>query len=78
MLTRKPWQEVVEQIRRPTLLVTADPDKAIVTPEIAEQAVAMNGNIRWARVPGAGHNIRREQFEPFVQAVTEFLARNYR
>ena len=75
---RKPWQETVDQITRPTLLVTADPDKAIVTPEIAQHAVARNSNIQWVRIQGAGHNIRREQFEPFVRAVTEFLSQNYR
>jgi len=74
----KPWQEIVPQISRPTLLVTADPDKAIVTPEIATQAQEMNSNIQWVRIEGAGHNIRREQFDAFVQAVTEFLTQNYR
>jgi N-formylmaleamate deformylase len=78
MLTRKPWQEIASAISRPTLLLTADPDKAIVTPEIAQKAAQMNDNIRWVRIEGAGHNIRREQFEPFIQAVTEFLAHNYR
>jgi pimeloyl-ACP methyl ester carboxylesterase len=77
-IPRTPWQEIVPQIGRPTLLVTADPDKAIVTPEIAAQAAAMNDQIQVVRLEGAGHNIRREQFEPFVQAVTEFLSRNYR
>jgi pimeloyl-ACP methyl ester carboxylesterase len=73
-----PWQEIVPQIARPTLLVTADPDKAIVTPEIAAQAAAMNDQIQVVRIEGAGHNIRREQFDPFVQAVTEFLSQSYR
>jgi pimeloyl-ACP methyl ester carboxylesterase len=73
----KPWQEIVSGISRPTLLVTADPDKAIVTPEIARQAVEMNDHIRWVRIEGAGHNIRREQFDAFAQAVTEFLSQNY-
>jgi N-formylmaleamate deformylase len=77
-LTRKPWQEIVSEISRPTLLVTADPDKAIVTPEIAQRATEMNANIQWVRIEGAGHNIRREQFEAFVQAITEFLSQNYR
>jgi pimeloyl-ACP methyl ester carboxylesterase len=76
--TRKPWQDIVSKISCPTLLITADPDKAIVTPEIAQQAVAMNASIRWVRIEGAGHNIRREQFEAFVQAVTEFLSEHYR
>jgi N-formylmaleamate deformylase len=74
----KPWQELVPELSRPTLLVTADPDKAIVTPEIAQQAVEMNDQIHWVRIEGAGHNIRREQFEAFVQAVTQFLSQYYR
>ena len=76
-LTRKPWQEIVSEISRPTLLLTADPDKAIVTPEIARQAAEMNAKIRWVRIEGSGHNIRREQFEALVQAVTEFLSQVY-
>jgi pimeloyl-ACP methyl ester carboxylesterase len=76
-LTRKPWQEIASAISLPTLLVTADPGQAIVTPEIAAQAQEMNGNIQWVRIEGAGHNIRRERFEAFVQAVTEFLSKNY-
>ena len=75
--TFKPWHEIVGQITRPTLLLTADPDKAIVTPEIARQAAEMNDQIRWVRIEGAGHNIRREQFDAFVQAVTEFLSQHY-
>jgi pimeloyl-ACP methyl ester carboxylesterase len=76
-LQQKPWQEVVPQIQCPTLLVTADPDKAIVTPEIARQAAEMNGHIQVVRLEGAGHNVRREQFGPFVEAVTEFLSQTY-
>lgn len=76
-MTFKPWQETVGQIARPTLLITADPDKAIVTPEIARQAVELNDQIHWVRIEGAGHNIRREQFEPFVQIVTAFLSQVY-
>jgi len=76
-ITRKPWQEIASAISLPTLLLTADPDKAIVTPEIAAQAQAMNENIQWVRIEGAGHNIRREQFEAFLQAVTSFLAQAY-
>ena len=45
---------------------------------MAEQAVEMNDQIQWVRIEGAGHNIRREQFEAFVQAVTAFLSKNYK
>lgn len=78
MTTREPWQEIASAISRPTLLLTADPGQAIVTPEIAAQAQEMNSNIQWVRIEGAGHNIRREQFEAFIQAVTEFLTQSYR
>jgi pimeloyl-ACP methyl ester carboxylesterase len=77
-IARKPWPEIAGALARPTLLLTADPEQAIVTPEIAEQAQAMNENIQWVRITGAGHNIRREQFEAFVQAFTDFLAQYYR
>jgi UDP-N-acetylglucosamine 3-dehydrogenase len=73
---RTPWQETVAQISCPTLVVTADPDLgAIVTSDVAEQVTRMNANIEMVHIGGAGHNIRREGFEPFMQAVTEFLAK---
>jgi pimeloyl-ACP methyl ester carboxylesterase len=73
------WQDVAPQIQCPTLLVTADSEMgAIVTPQIAQQVSQANDNIQVVHLVGAGHNIRREQFAPFVQAVTEFLAQVYR
>ena len=79
---RTHWSEIVPHIQCPTLLVTGNPEveasaRALVTPQIAEQAAAMNSNIRVARIDGAGHSIRRMQFEGYVQAVTEFLAKVY-
>ncbi len=76
---RAPWTEVASKILCPTLLITGDTEaNAIVTAEIAEQAAALNPNIHVIHIEGAGHNIRRERFEPFVQAVTKFLAEAYR
>jgi N-formylmaleamate deformylase len=70
-----PWQEIVPQIACPTLLVIGDPAQhSIVTPDTARQAAEMNPLIQVAQIDGAGHNIRREQFEPFMRAVTDFLA----
>jgi UDP-N-acetylglucosamine 3-dehydrogenase len=72
---RTPWQETAAQISCPTLLITADPDLgAIVKSEVTEEAAEMNANIKAVHVDGAGHSIRREAFEPFMQAVLEFLA----
>jgi pimeloyl-ACP methyl ester carboxylesterase len=71
------WRSLVPQITCPTLLVTADPDKgSIVTPEATAEAVRLNPLVRVVRLRGAGHNIRREQFDGFVAAVRDFLANN--
>ena len=75
---RRHWSEIVPQIACPALLITADSDRgSIVTPEIAQQAAAMNPLIELAHIPGAGHNIRREQFQPFIEAVKAFLDEHY-
>ena len=74
-LPRTPWQDVVRRITCPVLLITADPALgAIVTPEVAREAAALCRNVKVAHIPGAGHNIRREQFEQYVDVVTAFLA----
>ncbi len=72
-----PWREVAGKISVPVLLITGDPELgSIVTPEIAQEAAKMwrkKGQV--AHIPGAGHNIRREQFGPFLNAVTHFIAK---
>jgi N-formylmaleamate deformylase len=75
-LPRTPWQEVVQKIRCPILLITADPDKgAIVTPEIAQEAAGLWQEGEVAHITGAGHNIRREQYRAYVEVVRAFLGR---
>ena len=76
------WSEVVPHIRCPTLLVTGDTEaeagaRAIVTPQVAQRVAALNPNVRVVRIEGAGHSIRRMQFEAYVQAVSAFLAEVY-
>lgn len=72
---RPPWREVVAKITCPVLLITADPERgAIITPEQADEAARLWRTGRIVYIPGAGHNIRREQYEPFLAAVTAFLA----
>ncbi len=69
------WRDLIPKITCPTLLVTGDPEKgAIVTPEAAEEAARLNPRLRVVRLRGAGHNIRREQFDGYVRAVRDFLA----
>ncbi len=74
---RPDWREIVGKIAVPTLLVIGDPEMhAIVSPETAQEAARLNPLIQVVQLK-AGHNIRREQFEPFVQAVQAFLNKHY-
>lgn len=70
------WWEALAKITTPILLVTGDPERgAIVTPEVAQEAARVAPNLEVVRLAGAGHNIRRERFEGFVEAVRAFLAK---
>jgi pimeloyl-ACP methyl ester carboxylesterase len=69
------WRELLPRVRRPLLLITSDPEKGgIVTPEVADEAQRLLPALKVVRLRGAGHNIRREQFDAFVKTVREFLA----
>jgi pimeloyl-ACP methyl ester carboxylesterase len=69
------WREQLARVKRPLLLITSDPEAgAIVTPEAAQEAQQILPDLRVVRLSGAGHNIRREQFKPFVACVEEFVA----
>ncbi|MCB9423427.1 MAG: alpha/beta hydrolase [Ardenticatenaceae bacterium] len=71
---RKPWREFVAALTVPALLVTADVEKgAIVTPAAAQEATDLSPLLQVAQVPDAGHNIRRENYLAFMQAVQAFL-----
>jgi N-formylmaleamate deformylase len=68
------WRELVTQIRCPFLLITGDPKKgAIVTAEVAQEVTRLAAQGEVVHVPGAGHNIRRDQYEAFMAAITHFL-----
>jgi N-formylmaleamate deformylase len=68
------WQKLVPQITCPVLLITGDPGlEAIVTPEVAQEVVDLNPGIKLEHISGVGHNIRREQFDSYLKAVSGFL-----
>ena len=69
------WRPILAAISAPTLLIRGDSGRGgIVTAAVAEEAMALNPNIRAVHVPGAAHNIRRENFPAFLSAVRGFLA----
>jgi pimeloyl-ACP methyl ester carboxylesterase len=72
------WRSVAERITCPALLITADTKLgAIVPPAEAKDAVTLMKNGRLVHIEGAGHNIRREQYEQFKDAVVSFLQEVY-
>jgi N-formylmaleamate deformylase len=68
------WREIARQITCPVLLVTADQDLgAIVSPAAAQEAAGLLCAGQVAHIAGAGHNIRRDKYVPFRDAVAPFL-----
>ena len=69
------YSEIVGKIQCPTLLITAE--NGGVSEETAkniEKFWKSKAPYRWVRIKGAGHNIRREQYAAFMQALEAFLA----
>lgn len=69
------WRETVANISCPVLLLTGDPELGgLVRPEVAAEAIRRCSHLKVVHLEGTGHNIRREQFERFMDEVTAFLA----
>ena len=69
------WPALLPCITCPALLITADPAQgAIVKEEDAAALRELVPQLRVARVPGAGHSIRRDQFARYMEIVRGFLA----
>ncbi len=72
-----PWQEIVPQITSPTLLLTGNPRKgARVMPHTAKQIEQALPRCKVVHILWAGHNIRRSQYAPTIEAVKNFLREN--
>jgi pimeloyl-ACP methyl ester carboxylesterase len=71
---RRPWQAEIDRITAPTLLIHGDANLgSLVTPAIAAEALALNGNFRAVSIADAGHNVRRENFPAYLTVVRAFL-----
>jgi N-formylmaleamate deformylase len=68
------WAELVPRITCPALLITADLDRgAIVRPGMATAMQQQMPQLQIAHISGAGHSIRREQFDRYIAVVRSFL-----
>ena len=73
-LTLGNWSESVAQIQCPAWLIYADgAGDGIVKHDTAHQVAAVNSHFILRHIEGAGHNIRREQFDRYRLAVVEGL-----
>ncbi len=72
----EPWVVAFGRITCPVLLIV--PEVALggmTTPEAVEQVSALWQVGEVVNIAGAGHNVRREQFGPFMETVRSFLGR---
>lgn len=69
------WEQLLGNITCPALLLYADPELGGgVTAERAAEMQGMLPQLQTVHIGGAGHNIRREQFAAYMEAVSSFLA----
>lgn len=69
------WQTLLPHITCPTLLITGDPELgAIVTSENVQTLQKLIPHLKVAHIPGAGHSIRRDQFDRYLSVIRDFLA----
>lgn len=69
------FKALLGQITCPALLITAAPERgAILTDEGVAELQKSVPHLRRAHIPGAGHNIRREQFSWYMDIAQGFLS----
>lgn len=70
------WPQILGNITCSALLIYADQDRGGgVTPERAAEMQELVPQLQVVHIPGAGHNVRREQFTLYMDAVSAFLAK---
>jgi pimeloyl-ACP methyl ester carboxylesterase len=68
------WRQLLAAINCPVLLVTGDPALGgIINQETASEAMRILPNGNHVHIPGAGHNIRRDQYQQYASNVRGFL-----
>jgi N-formylmaleamate deformylase len=70
------WREQVRAYACPVLLLCGAPGRAIVSPETAAEAAELNALVSVVQLD-AGHNIRREAYDGFIDAVRAFLGKHF-
>ena len=69
-----PWRDALPKIACPILLITGDPENGLVTQEDVRAMSGLWHDGRVVQFEGAGHMVHYDRYEPFVDALREFLA----
>ena len=72
---RSPWRPLVPHFDCPVLLLLGG-DRArgaIVSRADAEEATTLNPLVTWVQIPGAGHHVRYDRFDEYLDEVSTFL-----
>ncbi|MBA2596419.1 MAG: alpha/beta hydrolase [Chloroflexia bacterium] len=68
------WTAILPRITCPVLLIMSDPERGgIVTDETAAALRELIPQLEVVHIPEAGHNIRRDQFDRYMEVVRGFL-----
>lgn len=71
-----PWQDLVQALTVPTLLIVSDPTRGgLVNPEAAALARTLSAHVEVGLIRDAGHCIRRESPVAYMKMVKGFLGR---
>ncbi len=71
---RERWDEV-RSLKGPTLVIRGEFSKDLRR-DVFERMLRENSKIEGVEIPGAGHWVHSEAFEPFVAAIEAFLAKD--
>jgi pimeloyl-ACP methyl ester carboxylesterase len=72
----RPWVEDARRITAPLLLLTGEPERGAIVDQAAEAALrVVRSDVRFVRLSGTGHQVRRECFADYRDEVLRFLAR---
>jgi pimeloyl-ACP methyl ester carboxylesterase len=72
---RPPWQELLAKVTCPVLIIYGEETLGAIVSDVeareAQRILGDQGEV--VQIKGAGHNVRREQFQTFMNVVTRFL-----
>jgi pimeloyl-ACP methyl ester carboxylesterase len=70
------WQDIMAPIRVPLLVVHGEANEgSMVTPEVAAELKQLVPQATIVEIVGAGHNVRRDRFDSYVETIAAWLKR---